>query len=88
MGFKVVFEGTNYSDLTNHRPGYKAVEKLANVYSPWGENKYTKNEIRDIAKKRNLSVQNKPSSPCLASRIPYNQKITISKLELRKQSRR
>lgn len=81
MGFKVVFEGTNYSDLTNHRPGYKAVEKLANVYSPWVENKYTKNEICDIAKKRNLSVQNKPSSPCLASRIPYNQKITISKLK-------
>jgi pyridinium-3,5-biscarboxylic acid mononucleotide sulfurtransferase len=81
MGFKAIFEGTNYSDLTEHRPGYRAVEELPNVYSPWVENKFTKDEIRELAKKRKLSIQNKPSLACLASRIPYNQIITTEKLK-------
>jgi uncharacterized protein len=81
MGFKAVFEGTNYSDLTEHRPGYRAVEELPNVHSPWVKNKFTKDEIRELAKKRKLSVQNKPSLSCLASRIPYNQVITTEKLK-------
>ena len=80
MGFKTVFEGTNYSDLAEHRPGYRAVEELPNVYSPWVKNKFTKDEIRELAKKRKLSVQDKPSLACLASRIPYNQTITAEKL--------
>jgi len=81
MGFKTVFEGTNYDDLGAHRPGYKAIKELANVYSPWVEKKITKDEIRSLAKKFGLSVQNKPSLSCLASRIPYNQTITVDKLD-------
>lgn len=81
MGFKTVFEGTNYDDLGEHRPGYKAIKELPNVYSPWVEKKITKNEIRSLAKKLGLSVQNKPALSCLASRIPYNQTITVDKLD-------
>lgn len=80
MGFKVVFEGTNYSDLNEHRPGYRAIEELTNVYSPWVENKFTKAEIRTIAKNLRLSVQDKPALSCLASRIPFDQTITTEKL--------
>jgi pyridinium-3,5-biscarboxylic acid mononucleotide sulfurtransferase len=80
LGFKAVFEGTNFSDLSEHRPGFQAVKELPNVYSPWFENKFTKDEIRSVAKQMGLSVQNKPSLACLASRIPFNERITAEKL--------
>jgi len=37
LGFKAVFEGTNFSDLTMHRPGFRAVKEAENVHSPWVE---------------------------------------------------
>jgi uncharacterized protein len=81
LGFKAVFEGTNFSDLTGHRPGFKVVKEMENVYSPWVDTKFTKEEIRAVARKMGLSVQNKPPLACLASRIPYNERITTEKLE-------
>ena len=80
LGFNAVFEGTNFSDLSDHRPGFKAVQEAQNVYSPWMANKFSKDEIRQIAKQMGLSVHDKPALACLASRIPFNQKITAEKL--------
>jgi len=80
LGFKVVFEGTNFSDLTDHRPGFKAVKEMENVYSPWVDTRFTKEEIRAMAGKMGLSIQNKPPLACLASRIPYHERITAEKL--------
>jgi uncharacterized protein len=81
LGFKAVFEGTNFSDLTDHRPGFKAVKEMENVYSPWVDTRFTKEEIRAIARKIGLSIQNKPPLACLASRIPYHERITAEKLD-------
>ncbi|PVX24807.1 MAG: TIGR00268 family protein [Candidatus Bathyarchaeum sp.] len=80
FGFKAVFEGTNFSELTGHRPGFVAVQELENVYSPWAENRFTREEIQFIAKTLGLSVFDKPSNACLASRIAYNERITAEKL--------
>jgi len=80
LGFKTIFEGTNYSDLSGHRPGFKAVEESFGVYSPWVINKFTKDEIRQLAKHLGLSIYDKPSLACLASRISFNQKITPENL--------
>jgi uncharacterized protein len=80
LGFKAVFEGTNYSDLDGHRPGFKAVKEMENVYSPWAENGFTKEEIQTIARRIGLSVSDKPPLACLASRIPFGEKITLEKL--------
>jgi uncharacterized protein len=80
LGFKIVFEGTNFSDLNDHRPGFKAVQEAKDVYSPWMINKFTKDEIRQVAKRMGLSVHNKPALACLASRIPFNEEITSEKL--------
>ncbi|HMK94196.1 MAG TPA: ATP-dependent sacrificial sulfur transferase LarE [Candidatus Limnocylindrales bacterium] len=80
VGFKTVFEGTNFSDLNDHRPGFKAVKEAKNVYSPWMVNKFTKGEIRHVAKTMGLSVHDKPALACLASRIPFNERITPEKL--------
>jgi uncharacterized protein len=80
LGFRVVFEGTNFSDLSGHRPGFRAVQESLDVYSPWVVNGFSKDEIRQLARHLGLSVYAKPSLACLASRIPFNQEITLEKL--------
>jgi uncharacterized protein len=80
LGFKAVFEGTNFSDLNDHRPGFKAAQEAKNVYSPWMISGFTKDEIRRAAKSMGLSVHDKPALACLASRIPFNEGITAEKL--------
>jgi uncharacterized protein len=80
LGFETVFEGTNFSELTGHRPGFLAVQELENVYSPWVECKFTRAEIHVLAEQLGLSVSGKPSNACLASRIAFNEPITVEKL--------
>jgi uncharacterized protein len=74
-----IVDGTNLDDLGDYRPGIEAL-KQCGIRSPLVENKITKNEIRDIAKSVGLSVYDKPSNSCLASRIPWGQKITSERL--------
>ncbi len=81
INFKVIFEGTNASELKGHRPGYRAVQEERGVYSPWAEFNFTKEEIREIAKRLKLANYSKPPNACLASRIPFGQKITLEKLK-------
>jgi len=81
LGFDAIFEGTNFSDLGGHRPGFKAVKEGRNVYSPWAENQFTKEEIRTLSRRLRLSVHDKPALACLASRIPFGERITEERLE-------
>jgi len=74
-----VLNGTNADDFSDYRPGLKAAEKYE-VLSPLADCQITKEEIRQIAKHYKLPNWDKPASPCLSSRIPYNQKITSKKL--------
>jgi uncharacterized protein len=76
---KSIIEGTNISDLKNHRPGHRAVLDEG-VYNPYVEFKVTKEEIRQMARKLGLSVADKPSMACLSSRFPYGQTITVDAL--------
>ncbi|MDX1702471.1 MAG: ATP-dependent sacrificial sulfur transferase LarE, partial [Melioribacteraceae bacterium] len=77
-GFKII-NGNNYSDLGDYRPGLAAAEEQ-NVFSPFINCKVNKNDIREIARKFELPVWDKPASPCLSSRFPYGEKITIENL--------
>ncbi len=81
LGLEAVFEGTNFGDLGGHRPGFSAVRELKNVFSPWVEAGFTKQEIRALARELGLSVHDKPSLACLASRIPFGGRITRERLE-------
>ena len=74
-GFAFTIEGQNRDDLGDYRPGRKAVEELK-VRSPLIEAGLTKAEIREISHFLGLRTWNKPSSPCLATRIPYGNRIT------------
>lgn len=74
-----VLSGTNYDDLGDYRPGLQAAAKYK-VLSPMVDCNLTKNELRQIAKHFELPNWDKPASPCLSSRIPYNHEITREKL--------
>jgi len=76
---KFIVDGTNVDDLGDYRPGIKAL-KQNGIRSPLVENNLTKKEIRKFAKSVGLSVYDKPSNSCLASRIPWGQKITSERL--------
>ncbi len=79
-GMNTIVEGTNISDLLNHRPGHRAVIEEG-VYNPFIEFNVTKEEIREMARELNLSVADKPSMACLSSRFPYGQTITREALK-------
>ena len=75
-----ILSGTNFDDLGDYRPGIDAAHKNL-VLSPLVDCKIIKVEVREIAQHFNLPNWNKPASPCLSSRIPYNQAVTIEKLK-------
>jgi len=76
---KFIVDGTNLDDLGDYRPGIEALKKHG-IRSPLVETNFTKNEIRRTAKLIGLSVYDKPSNSCLASRIPWGQRVTTEKL--------
>jgi pyridinium-3,5-biscarboxylic acid mononucleotide sulfurtransferase len=74
-----VVEGTNADDLYDFRPGLVALRELG-IRSPFLELGIGKQEIRWLAKELSLENWDKPSSACLASRIPYGEEITKERL--------
>ena len=74
-----IINGQNLDDLSDYRPGIKAAKEFK-ILTPLADCKFTKNDIRTIAEHFNLSTWDKPASPCLSSRIPYGQSVTIEKL--------
>lgn len=79
-GIAAVLEGSNVDDTGDYRPGMKALDELAVIKSPLLEVGFTKKDIRRAAYHLGLAVWDKPSSPCLATRIPYDTPITGDKL--------
>jgi uncharacterized protein len=78
--YSMVVDGTNYSDLSDTRPGLKALQE-SHTRSPLAEAEITKDEIREISKLMNLPSFNLPSQACLASRIPFYTQITADLLK-------
>ncbi|NLY20337.1 MAG: ATP-dependent sacrificial sulfur transferase LarE [Tissierellia bacterium] len=79
-GYKYVFDGTNADDIDDFRPGMKALRELG-VISPLKECGLNKDDIRKYSKDLNLITHDIPSSACIASRIPYETKITKENLK-------
>jgi uncharacterized protein len=77
---KAIVEGTNVSDLVDYRPGIQAL-KENKIISPHIEAGITKAMIRKIASALKLSISEKPSASCLATRIPYGDPLEVSRLE-------
>lgn len=79
-GYEAVLDGSNADDAGDYRPGMQAVAERR-VRSPLRECGITKQQVRDLAQFLGLPNHDKPSSPCLSSRIPYGQAITSEKLQ-------
>jgi uncharacterized protein len=78
-GYSYVLDGANFDDLSDHRPGHVASAE-AGARSPLQEAGLTKAEIREFSREMGLPTWDKPSAPCLSSRVPYGQRITVEKL--------
>lgn len=78
-GYAVVVDGSNADDVGDYRPGQRAARECG-MRSPLQEVGLTKAEIRSLARDMGLPNWNKPSSACLASRIPYGTPITSEAL--------
>lgn len=74
-----VLNGTNSDDSSDYRPGLKAADEFE-VRSPLAESGIGKQQVRRLAEHFDLQCWNKPASPCLASRVPYGERITVEKL--------
>ncbi|HMC54763.1 MAG TPA: ATP-dependent sacrificial sulfur transferase LarE, partial [Gemmatimonadaceae bacterium] len=78
-GFETLVDGTNADDLHDYRPGGLAAQEHG-VASPLALVGLTKAEIRDRSRERGWGWWNRPSSPCLASRLPYGMSVTPERL--------
>jgi len=78
-GLAVVVDGTNLDDGSDHRPGKGAAVEHG-VRSPLAEIGFTKDEIRARSHERGIPTWSQPSSPCLASRLPYGTEVTPLRL--------
>lgn len=79
QGYSSVLDGSTMDDLNDYRPGLEAARALG-VRSPLIEAGLYKNEIRVLSKELGLSTWDRPSSPCLSSRIPYGIRISPERL--------
>ncbi|MDM9382955.1 ATP-dependent sacrificial sulfur transferase LarE [Chlorogloeopsis sp. ULAP01] len=80
LGYPYVVDGVNADDLHDYRPGIQAAKERG-ARSPLAEVGITKMEVRELSVQLGLSWWNKPAQPCLSSRFPYGEEITVAKLQ-------
>lgn len=74
-----VFDGTNLNDTKEYRPGLAALAELE-IHSPLKELGITKEQVREYSRTLQLVTSDKPSAPCLATRLPYGAKLDFDLL--------
>ena len=79
-GYSYVVDGVNAEDLRDYRPGIQAAKERG-ARSPLAEVGMSKFEVRQLAKDLDLPWWDKPAQPCLSSRFPYGEEITLEKLQ-------
>jgi uncharacterized protein len=74
-GFGAIAYGVNVDDQGDFRPGQSAARRH-HVLAPLLEAGLSKIEIRDLARRADLRVWDKPASACLSSRMEYGRAVT------------
>lgn len=74
-----VLDGVNLDDLGDHRPGIRAAREFG-VRSPLAEAGIDKAGVRRLSRALGLPWWDKPAQPCLASRFPYGDPISATRL--------
>ena len=80
-GFAAVAYGVNVDDQGDWRPGQRAAQKHR-VLAPLLDAGLTKADIRELARRADLPVWNRPASACLSSRIAYGLEVTPERLRV------
>ena len=79
LSIEMIVDGTQSDDMGDYRPGIDALHGNG-IRSPLLETHFTKELVRQTAKSVGLSIFDKPSNSCLASRIPWGQRVTAERL--------
>src|SRR5437867_5398188 len=79
LGYRIIADGVNLSDLGDYRPGIQAMNE-AGFWHPLVEFGLAKPDVRSLARRLGLSFHDKPSNACLSSRIAYGELSSMDKL--------
>jgi uncharacterized protein len=77
--------GVIADDLGDHRPGMRAAQERGARF-PLAEVGLTKDEIRTLSRDWGLPTWNRPAEPCLSSRVPYGEPVTVDGLRMIEQA--
>jgi uncharacterized protein len=80
-GFAAIAYGVNSDDQGDFRPGQQAARQHR-ILAPLLEAGLGKAEIRELARRRDLRVWDKPASACLSSRMEYGRAVTPEALRV------
>jgi uncharacterized protein len=78
-GLAVVADGTTADDSNAYRPGMRACAELG-ILQPLKQAGLVKAEVRELSARVGLPTSQKPSAPCLATRLPYGLDLTEERL--------
>lgn len=79
-GLQTMADGTLASDVAEHRPGLRAAAEMG-AFSPLLEAGLSKAQARLLSEYLGLPTASRPSSPCLATRVPYGQRLGRRRLQ-------
>ena len=79
-GVVQILDGTNEDDMHVYRPGIRALKELG-IISPLAELHITKDSVKRMAVEYGISVALRPSTPCMATRLPYHTRIDYDVLD-------
>lgn len=80
-GIGHIAHAVNTDDLGDYRPGIRAAREMG-LIAPLVDAGLNKEEIRYLSRTMNLKTWNNQSMACLASRIPYGDRITEEKIRM------
>ena len=77
--------GAIADDLADWRPGMRAAAERGAAF-PLADLGFTKAEIRARSQALGLPTWNRPAEPCLSSRVPYGERVTVAGLKMVEQA--
>lgn len=79
-GFRRLLDGSNLDDLSDYRPGLRALRELE-IESPLLACKLTKADVRRLSGALHLSTWDKPTNACLLTRLPIGTRVAMEDLQ-------
>ncbi len=79
-GFPQVLEGSNLDDVERYSLGLQALRERK-ILSPFIETGFTKAQIRQLSRERNLPTAEKPAHACLLTRLPIGERVAMEDLQ-------